>query len=440
MCVEQINTYEEAVAYLYEIPKFTGKTALEDTKKFYDNLSCAESKANIIHIAGTNGKGSVCAYLQSVLSESGYRVAMFTSPHLVDIRERFVINGEMITKEQFLQAFEEVAAKIKEFHHPSFFEYIFFMAMIIFADAEVDFILLETGLGGRLDSTNVIENPLVCAITSIGMDHMEYLGDTPEKIAGEKAGIIKQNSYVVYNRKEENISSVIEQTAAQKGAVAVGVSNSDYTLIKINDKSIDFSCQSRYYGYVRGLLHTSALYQMENATLAVRIIDCLKERAQGDKITKETLISGIESAFWPGRMEEIEEKVYVDGAHNVDGLKAFLESADAICCKGKKILVFGAVADKEFEKMLSMIEESCVFQTVFLTQLESARTVHKEEFSQIIAEKCFWGNATVYSNSKEAFCEAKKIKESEDIVFIAGSLYLVGEIKALSGGNQNDKF
>ncbi len=438
MRAEEISTYEEAVEYLYQIPKFTGKSTQEDTKRFYDSLFGTKSKANIIHIAGTNGKGSVCAYLRSVLMESGYRVAMFTSPHLVDIRERFTINGEMVSKETFLTAFQQIAVRIKEYHHPSFFEYVFLMAMMIFDEAEVDFILLETGLGGRLDSTNVIEDVLVSGITSIGMDHMEYLGDTLEQIAGEKAGIIKQNSVVVYSRKEEKVSNVIEQAATEKGTEAVGVSNSDYTLIKINDKSIDFSCQSRYYGYVRFLLHTIALYQMENATLAVRIIDCVKEKAQGEKISRETLISGIEKAFWPGRMEEIEENIFVDGAHNVDGLRAFLESAAKVSCKGKKILVFGAVADKEFEKMFSMIEESEIFTTIFLTQIENSRTVNKEEFMRIVADRELGENISVYSNSRDAYSEAKRLKETEDIVYVAGSLYLVGEIKALSGGNQND--
>lgn len=437
MQAETIQTYEEAVEYLYQIPKFTGKSALEDTKQFYRSLAQKDSNIKVIHIAGTNGKGSVCAYLNSVLRCSGYRVGMFTSPHLVDIRERFMINGEMVSEADFLWAFHKVAAKIKDFHHPSFFEYLFLMAIHLFEREEVDFVLLETGLGGRLDATNVIENPVVCGITSVGFDHTEYLGDTLEKIAGEKAGIIKPQVPVVYNKKDEKVAEVIEQTAREKGSLSIGVSKSDYTLINFHDKSIDFSCQSRYYGYVRFILHTSALYQVENASMAVKMIDCIREQEAGDKITKESLIEGMEKAFWQGRMEEIEDGIYVDGAHNVDGLQAFLQSADAICCEGKKLLVFGAVADKEYKKMLSMIEESHVFESIFLTQIENARSVHMEELSQI-GKKCFGRSIPVFETSREALMVAKQQREEKDIVFVAGSLYLVGEIKALSGGNQND--
>ena len=437
MQAEEISTYEEAVEYLYQIPKFTVKNALEDTKAFYQHLIEPDSKANIIHIAGTNGKGSVCAYLHSVLRKSEYRVGMFTSPHLIDIRERFLVNDKMVSKEIFLDAFCTVAGKIKEFHHPTFFEYLFLMAMLIFKKEKVDFIILETGLGGRLDSTNVVTKPLVCAITSVSLDHMQYLGDTVEQIAGEKAGIIKTGVPIVYSQREKAVSDVIIRTAKEKKAKSIGVSKSDYTLINFHHKSIDFSCQSRYYGYIRFTLHTSALYQMENAALAVRVIDYIKELSQGDKITRETLMLGMESAFWQGRMEEIEPGVYVDGAHNADGLKAFLESADAVECEGRKLLVFGAVADKEYEKMLSMIEKSHIFEGIFLTQIENARSVHTEQLSQI-GRKCFKKEVPVFLKSVEALHEAKREKGQKDIVFVAGSLYLVGEVKALSGGNQND--
>lgn len=437
MQAEMITTYEEAVEYLYRIPKFTGKSALEDTKAFYHHLSPAESAKKVIHIAGTNGKGSVCAYLHSVLKCSGYKVGMFTSPHLVDIRERFQVNGEMVSESSFLWAFQNVAGKIKEFHHPSFFEYLFLMAMLIFEKENVDYILLETGLGGRLDATNVIEKPLVCGITSVSFDHTEYLGNTIEEIAGEKAGIIKPGVPVVYNQKDEKVSKIVEQVAKGKGSLSIGVSKSDYTLININDKSIDFCCKSRYYRYVRFILHTSALYQCENAAVAVRIVDCIREQGEGDRITIENLMRGMESAFWQGRMEEIEEGIYVDGAHNADGLRAFLQSADAIICEGKKLLVFGAVADKEYEKMLSMIVESHVFESIFLTQIENARSVRVEELAQI-GMKCFDGGFPVFKTSREALQEVKHQRDEKDIVFVAGSLYLVGEIKALSGGNQND--
>ena len=187
--------YREIVDYIEEIPKFTSK--------------------KVIHVAGTNGKGSVCAYLDSMLRAGGYKVGLFTSPHLVKINERFKINGEMISDERFVKAFEEVQKIIKKaqedgLDHPSYFETLFLMGMVVFKEANVDYVVLETGLGGRLDATNTVDHPLACIITSISLDHVEYLGDTIGKIAGEKAGIIKPQVPVIYDGHQPEASEVIE--------------------------------------------------------------------------------------------------------------------------------------------------------------------------------------------------------------------------------------
>lgn len=193
----EIKNYEQAVEYILDVPKFTKKNDMSDTKRFLKKLKNPEKDMKIIHIAGTNGKGSVCAYLCSVLKEAGFLTGMFTSPHLVDIRERFRIGGEMISEEQFLQVFLQVYENIDGDYHPTFFEYLFFMAILLFKKAKVDYCILETGLGGRLDATNAVEKKEISIITEIGFDHMEYLGSTLTEIAGEKAGIIKENTPVV---------------------------------------------------------------------------------------------------------------------------------------------------------------------------------------------------------------------------------------------------
>lgn len=199
MMEKKSYTYEEAVDYALQIPKFTKKNTPEDTRRFYEYLGRPGERSGLIHVAGTNGKGSVCSYINAVLSGAGRRTGLFTSPHLVDVRERFRLDGEMISKEEFARCFNQVMDSVKAFceknqeeYHPTFFEMLFFISMLWFQEKRADYIILETGMGGRLDATNVIEKPLVTVITRIGLDHTEYLGNTKAEIAAEKAGIIKK--------------------------------------------------------------------------------------------------------------------------------------------------------------------------------------------------------------------------------------------------------
>ena len=193
-----ISTYEEAVDYINEIPRFTTKNTMDDTRAFLHRLGDPDQSMRIIHVAGTNGKGSVCAYMRFILEAAGYRTAVFTSPHLTDIRERFVIDGEMVSEKAFLGAFLRIYDLLDaKTPHPTFFEYLFLMAMILFSESRPDFCILETGLGGRLDATNAVSRKELAVITRIGLDHTEYLGDTLEKIAAEKAGILQDRKSVV---------------------------------------------------------------------------------------------------------------------------------------------------------------------------------------------------------------------------------------------------
>ena len=241
---KQISTFEQAEAYLYDMPRFTSKNTLEDTKAFLKRLGSPDRGMRIIHVAGTNGKGSVCAYLRCILEEAGYTAAVFTSPHLVDIRERFFIGGRMIEKETFLWAFLSVyneldweALEKGAGYHPTFFEYLFFMAMLAFSREKPDFCILETGLGGRLDATNAVDEKELSVITRIGLDHVEYLGNTIEAIAGEKAGILKKGTPVVFSDTVGEASLVLQSRAAQLGIQAYPVTKNDYAFLKIKNKT-----------------------------------------------------------------------------------------------------------------------------------------------------------------------------------------------------------
>lgn len=339
-------TFEEAVAYLKDMPRFTVKknpADSRDLKWFLKKLGNPEKDLRIIHVAGTNGKGSVCAYMSSILHAAGYRTAVFTSPHLVDMRERFAVNGKMISEEAFLQVYCAVGDALQEANSVNpgvslpgeeaapefvlnFYEYLFCMALLCFAEEKPDYCIIETGLGGRLDATNYVDNKLLTVITRISLDHVQYLGDTTAKIAAEKAGILRPGVPVVYLDGDVDASAVICRKASELGAPQIPVSKKDYTFLGFRKKYIDFSLRSEYYNYISLTLHTIARYQMENAALAVRAVEVLfrstDTEENGGRLyagagcpAAEEIRQGILGCFWQGRMEEVLPEVYVDGAH-----------------------------------------------------------------------------------------------------------------------------
>ena len=237
--------YEEAVAYIEETPKFTKKNSLEHTKECLRRLGNPQEKFKVIHVAGTNGKGSTCAFLTSILREAGYSCGLFTSPHLVKINERFQINEVNIDDDTFLKAFERVKVLADELvaegsYHPTYFEMLFLMGMVIFAEAGVDYVTLETGLGGRLDATTAVENPVACVITSISLDHMQFLGNTVREIAGEKAGIIVPGVPVIYDGNDKDAAEVIAAKAKELGSPAYKVIQAGAKVLGNNKDGIDF--------------------------------------------------------------------------------------------------------------------------------------------------------------------------------------------------------
>lgn len=432
--IEQINTYEEAEDYINTIPKFTSKNSMEHTKRFLEHLGNPVQNSKIIHIAGTNGKGSVCAYLCSVFREAGISAGMFISPHLVTMRERFVIDGEMISEAEFLEAFHVVTDRLKDLpeelrqisYHPTFFEFLFFMAMVIFEGSGVEYVVLETGLGGRLDATNSVEMKAMCILTSIGYDHMEYLGDTLPQIAHEKAGILRAGTPVVYPVKQGEVAHMIEECAKKIGAETFPVEKNAIKEIKIQNKTIDFSLHLHYYDYIGFTVATSAVYQIENASLAIRALEVLAD----ERITVSVMQAGIRKTFWEGRMEEILPSVYLDGAHNIDGIRAFLETVKLHPCQGKRILLYSVVKDKQYQTVIEALTSSGLFDVIGVTAISDARALPlaalEEYFGQYTGFECIFFETPDAALEKLVFG-----KGDEDKVYIVGSLYLVGEVKAL---------
>lgn len=424
-------TYQEAVAYIDETPKFTKKNTLDHTRAFLKRLGDPQEKMKILHVAGTNGKGSVCSFLASMLKAGGKRTGLFTSPHLVKINERFVVDEQDVSDEELLEAFHTVMDCVEEmkeegYPHPTYFELLFLIGMKLFERAGVEYLVLETGLGGRLDATNSVAHPLVSVITSISLDHTEYLGDTVAAIAGEKAGIIKEGVPVVYDASCPESAEVIRRRAEELHAPAYPVTPKMYKISKTTKKHIDFSIDSGYYDDIRLSISSVAEYQVKNAAeavTAIRVID--REGA----FTDEVIRKGVEEMRWQGRMETVLPGVIIDGAHNEAGVEEFVKTARRLEADYPVTLLFAAVGDKDYRHMIETICRKLRLERVIVTEVGGYRSVDvkvpEELFRQFGAKK-----VTAIPDVEEAFDEALR-EQGDGILFCVGSLYLVGNIKSI---------
>lgn len=422
--------YTEAVDYIETIPKFTVKHPPEHTRELLSRLWNPQEGIKIIHVAGTNGKGSVCAYLNAMLLAGGKKTGLFTSPHLVRINERFQINGEDVSDEQFLDAFLKVEKAAKEYEaegegHPSYFETLFLMGMLIFKEAGVEYLVMETGLGGRLDATNVVEKPLACIITSISRDHTEYLGDTLEAIAGEKAGIIKAGVPVIYDASQPGPASVIAAKAKEMGSPAWPMEPSFYEMKTQSREGITFT-----FAYPGGekaelVIPYVAKYQMMNASLAFYTMHILQDVHD---IPKNVLAEGLSKIKWPCRMEMAAPGVIIDGAHNEDGIAQFVSTAGYFAKENEITILFTAVADKHYHEMIGEICEGIHPSHVVATQIDGSRVVPAE----VLAEDFRKAGCTDVCAEPEIGAAYEKAlgKKGSGMLFCVGSLYLAGELKA----------
>ena len=422
--------YTEAVDYIETIPKFTVKHPPEHTRELLSRLGNPQEGIKIIHVAGTNGKGSVCAYLNAMLLAGGKKTGLFTSPHLVRINERFQINGEDVSDEQFLDAFLKVEKAAKEYEaegegHPSYFETLFLMGMLIFKEAGVEYLVMETGLGGRLDATNVVEKPLACIITSISRDHTEYLGDTLEAIAGEKAGIIKAGVPVIYDASQPGPASVIAAKAKEMGSPAWPMEPSFYEMKTQSREGITFT-----FAYLGGekaelAIPYVAKYQMMNASLAFYTMHILQDVHD---IPKNVLAEGLSKIKWPCRMEMAAPGIIIDGAHNEDGIAQFVSTAGYFAKENEITILFTAVADKHYHEMIGEICEGIHPSHVVATQIDGSRVVPAE----VLAEDFRKAGCTDVCAEPEIGAAYEKAlgKKGSGMLFCVGSLYLAGELKA----------
>ena len=424
--------YEQAMEYIHAVQWAGHKPGLTRTRTLLAALGDPHKKLQFVHVAGTNGKGSVCAYLNAMLLAGGKKTGLFTSPHLVRINERFQINGEDVSDEQFLNAFLKVEKAAKEYEaegegHPSYFETLFLMGMLIFKEAGVEYLVMETGLGGRLDATTAVEDPAACVITSISLDHMQYLGNTVSEIAGEKAGIMVPGVPVIYDGNDPDAAVVMRENAEKLGCPYYELKREDTEIHKITKDGIRFSLKDKTYGDTVFDIPFIARYQVMNAALAVKTIQVLEDQIP---VSLEALKAGMAKTRWQGRMETVLPGVIVDGAHNEDGVEKFVETAEHFQKEFPLTLLFSAVDDKDYTDMIRTICTRIRFRHVIVTQVGGYRKVPVEELAEIFREDGV-PEVEAIEDVPAAFERAVKEKGEDGMLFCVGSLYLVGEIKAV---------
>lgn len=445
-------TWEEAVEHINSVSRYGNRPGAECTKALLARLGNPERELKIIHIAGTNGKGSVCMYIAGMLRSLGLNTGVFTSPHLIRENERIRFNDELISDEDFTDCFEKVHRAELEllkdgFGQISYFDFFVGIAMLYYAMKKPDVVILETGLGGRLDSTNAVESPVMTVITSISLDHVAILGDTVEKIAAEKAGIIKHGAPVVYVAGQE-YSHVIEEKAEAMGIKAAGVEKSQCEIHEIGSKHIDFSLDSIYYKDNVFRLATPAVYQVMNAALAMTAVQMLVESRCFDRIAYDSMDRqncidrirrGLESVTWEGRMEQVCEGFYIDGAHNPDGIAALLDTAAAMKknTRGHYVLMFSAVNDKDYSSMIKEICDSNIFDEYVITQIEGARCLDVSKIADTF-RRYTDGHVNEEPDVGQAVKKSVECFGGNATVICAGSLYLAGEVRKVM--LDNDRF
>lgn len=387
-------TFDESLAWLYSTQQFGIKLGLENIRRLLSALGDPQEKLAFFHIAGTNGKGSVCAMLDSILRAAGHRTGLYTSPHLVDFRERVRVNGEKISPDAAAEGLSLIRETSADWQHsPTFFEITTALAIWHFAREDCRYVVLETGMGGRLDATNAV-TPLVSVITPIALDHSQWLGDTIAKIAAEKAGIIKPGIPVVSARQEVDAARVLEGKA---GATSVRFITSPLPNWEVA---------------LRGA------HQRENAALALAALE-----AASVSIDEHILKEGLRTVRWPGRFQIVHEQLVLDGSHNPHAIAHLVKTWQTAFGPRKPVVIFGALADKDYTAMLRILEP--LAEEFFFVPIASQRAASPESLA-----------AASHAKHRIFPSIAEALAVSTGLTLVTGSLFLIGEVmEALESAN-----
>ncbi len=400
--------YRQTLDYIYNLHSSKSILGLERIQKTLEKLGNPERDFKSIHVAGTNGKGSVVAMLSSVLNESGLRVGMYTSPHLVDFRERIQINGKKITKKQVVDLTEEIKKIDSEM---TFFEFATAMAFLYFKKKKVDYAVVEVGLGGRLDATNVLV-PVLSVITNVSNDHEEILGKHVDQIAFEKASIIKEGVPVVTD-VTGSVKLVIWDYAKSMNAPRMEVENKALRL-DIDDEKQKIEIAGKKYN-----LPLLGNFQLDNVSVAIQTLEILKENEK--KITQKSIKTGLEKVEWPGRMQIVSKNplMIIDGAHNLAGVRSLIQSITGMY-EGKIVPVIGIKKTKDYKEMLKEFEKISDFM------IFSKSNVSPVDPKELL--ECVHGNGIAVDDINKAIGFAKYLCRDEGMILVTGSLYFVGNV------------
>lgn len=419
--------YNEAISKINSLMLFGSRPGLDRILELLEMMGNPQDKLKYVHIAGTNGKGSTSKMISSVLISSGYKTGLFISPFIIDFRERIQINGEMISKQELTRCVEETYPFIEELKANGTiiteFEYITALAFKWYAENNCDIVVLETGMGGTLDCTNVVKDTLVSVITSISYDHTAVLGETIEEIAGQKSGIIKENSSTVYFRQNGITDEIITSTANNLNNCII---YADEIPIEITEKNIEHT--KFIYGNKEITIHLIGEHQTKNARLALGAIEQLRKRYNFN-ISDENLITGFSKAEMPARLELIckEPTILIDGAHNPNGMEALADAIRQYLPNKKIVCIMGMLKDKDSNSSLEYLDG--LIDTIITLEPDNPR----KQTSKDLAEKAvkFFDMVYPMDNFTEAIEKALDIAADDGAVLVCGSLYLASELRPL---------
>ncbi|MCU1237416.1 MAG: FolC bifunctional protein [Candidatus Solibacter sp.] len=418
--------YPDSVRFLYALGNEikTAKLGLERITRLLEALDNPHLKTPFVHVAGTNGKGSTCAMIEAALRHSGRRTGLFTSPHLAEPTERIRINGVPVSAERFTAAFDRVHAAVEDLisvneieMHTTYFETVTAMAMLIFSEEAVDIVVLEVGLGGRLDATNVVL-PELCVITPVDFDHESFLGRSLQEIAGEKAGILKAGVPAVFSRQRLEAAAVLDLRAAQLSIPVARTMGWEIVELELNERGSRFRLSGG-----RDLRITCPLageHQVENAATAAVALTRLG-------VSDRDIEQGIALAHWPGRLERVSGRpeIMVDGAHNPAGARALAAYLDRFYKSRRVRLIYGAMRDKAIDEIAGILFPLAA--QVIVTAPQQARALAPEAILEIADH----ADLRVAPDLSQALAMVRADATPEDAIFITGSLFLVAEARAL---------
>lgn len=419
-------SYQDSLEYLYGLQKHGIKFGLNSTVNILKRIGNPHQKLRCIHIAGTNGKGSTAAMLSSILAEHGFRVGLYTSPHLVRFTERFRINDQEVPVDRILDVFDRIRIALDGREPPTFFEVVTAMGFLYFAEEEVDWAIVEVGMGGRLDATNVVQ-PIVSAITNVSMDHQEYLGRTLAAIAREKAGIIKERVPVVTGALQPLVKGILKATCFQHDA-PLYLFKEHFKVRRNANGSFQYRGARLELPSLR--LNLRGAHQISNAAVALAALEVL-EKEKHLLLNPRAIQQGLMRVFWPARLEVLQEDpmIVLDGAHNPPGAESLRDALKRTFTYKRLHLVLGVMEDKDIRGILRRLLP--LAESVIFTQPRYVRAAKAETLKRLA--RPYIQKQYVIADPASAIEQAKLLAEPGDLICITGSLYFAGEVKELFG-------